>query len=158
MNINKFTIKEDHKFFKYVFSIQNEDGEDCASIVMKTVSMKIMPFELDGALYEVHKKNILSPKYDVFKNGLYVGRISQRSAFKHDFKIKSQNSEYHLKSKWSFKDISILEGNAEVGKVSRKTEWFKSRFGMALHEHIDPVLVSLALFIQLATMRAAMAA
>lgn len=157
MKINKYLIKESHEFFTYVFNICDKNETVHTSMRMGTVTSKIKPFVFNGSVYEIEKDSAFSHNRLVYRDGIYIGTISQK-AFTYDFRIFTENSKYTIKSNYAYKNITVLEGSKEVGKVSRKTHWFKSNFGIALSEDIDPILVFLAVVFKLYVMRAGMAA
>lgn len=158
MNIKKYKVKEHHKFMRAVYEILDETDKFCVDIEMKSMNSNIVPFRYRGSLYELKRVSILSSIREIYKDGVLIATLAKRSTFSYDFLIEMNDKTYSLDSNWSFKDISVKDGKREVGKVSRKTNWFKSNFGIALSDELDPIVLMMALFLQLAVMRAAMAA
>lgn len=158
MEILKYIINEDHKFMTYVYRVVNERKETCTSIEMNSISTKFKPFSFDGSRYVVDRRGPFSKFHDVYRDDVLVATIGKSSAFNYNLKIETLGEVYTIKSKYGFKNISIMNGSTEKGKVSRQTNWFKSRFGVALSDDVDPIVIMIALFIQLAKMKAAMAA
>ncbi len=158
MNIKKYKVKEHHKLLKFVYEILDESDKFCVDIEMKSMSSSIVPFRYKGSLYELKRVSVLSSMREIYKDGTLLATLVKRNAFSYDFLIKMDDKTIKLDSNWSFKAITVMEGKREVGKVSRKTNWFKSDFGIALSEDVDPIVLMITLFLQLAVMRAAMAA
>jgi len=157
MNIHKYIIKESHELFTYVFNICDQDEDTLSAIRVSSLTGKIKPFIYDGAAYEIKKESALSTNKFVFKDGVNIGTINQKN-FTYKFRIFTEMADYTIKSNYKFKDITVLHGMREVGKVSRKTHWFTSSFGIALLDTVDPILVILTMILKLSVMRAGMAA
>jgi len=157
MKFNKFIIKESHEFFTYVFNMCDKDENVYSAIRMNSMTSKIKPFVYNGSAYVVEKKSALSPDRLVYKDGVYIGKISHK-LYSYDFRIFTDTADYTIVSNYNFKNITLMEGRKEVGKASRKTHWFTSNFGIAIFDDVDPVLVMLAMVLKLYAMRVGMAA
>lgn len=158
MNIKKYIVKEHHAFFRYKYEVLDESEKFCVAIEMKSMSSQILPFRYKGSLYELKRVSVLSSFHEIYKDGVLIANLAKRNPFNYDFQIEMNDKTYRLDSSWSFKNITVMDGKREVGKVSRKTNWFKSNFGIALSEEIDAIVLMITLFLQLSVMRAAMAA
>ena len=158
MNIFKYIIKEEKKFFNNLYHILDEFEKPLVSISMNGVTGKIKPVYFNGAIYELKRKSHFSFHTQVYKDGIYLCSIGPKNGFSSAWKIDYDNEKIELKSNLNFNHITVFKENVEVGKISRKTKRFKSIFGMALYEDNDPIVVSFCLIIRLLVLRASMAA
>lgn len=125
-----------------------------STIQFGSLPVRIHPFVFKGSRYEVVKESFFSSKRVVYKDGVYSGSISPK-AFSNKFIISTSDGDYIVNSRVGFKNITIVKDRSEVGKVSRKTHWFTSDFGVAVSDEIDSVLVFLAIIFKLRAARGA---
>ncbi len=157
MNIHKYIIKEEQKFFSYIYHILDEFEKPFLSFEMNGWTGKIKPININGVIYELKRKSHFTFRTEVFKDGIYLCSIGPKNGFSSVWEIDYAHQTIRIKSNLSFNRITIYKDNAELGKVSRQTKRFKSIFGMALYDDVDPVVVAFCLTIRLMVLRASMA-
>ena len=151
MNVKLYTISK-RGFFSSTYEIL-EDGKHLYTAISRfflrgyyihsTLGHKIMtirrPFSFFNTLFILEKGEI------------EIARMKRKLSFtENDISIEAGNDKYEVDGNFWSTDFTILKNGVEIAKISRKLMRSKDKYGIAVNENEDPVVVlAIALVVEL---------
>jgi len=149
----KYLVKQKVFSFRDSFTIKNEFGEECFSVIGKIFSFgnKLHLTDLQGnELYYIEQKIFrFLPEYTIYRDGVPVAQVKKNfTFFRPSFDITSVYGNYNISGNlWAY-DFSIFKNGSPVAVISKQWFSFSDTYGVSIDDREDAAFI-LALVIVL---------
>lgn len=158
MKISKYLISIKSSFFTNTYQLSDESQLHLGSIQINSLSNQIHSFQFLNDQYTIEKESPWSSIYHVYKNEIKIATIKNKSLWNSNLIITTPDSSYLLRSDLTYREIDIVEHDAVIGKISRKTKWFNTSFGIAINHDSNHLVFIISTILQHRQMKAQTAA
>ena len=135
MDFKLYSISQSGLFFPK-FEIEH-NGEIVATVKKKGIgpfSAYVFYSSLGIPYMKIKRKTAFFKfKFEIQLNGVWYADVSQDKGFgKNHFRLDSAHDSYNVEGNIFMKDFTVLDGNEEIAKISRKSFKRKDKYGVAM--------------------------